>query len=228
MPAAGSVQIFSITRTDTMQEELQPLIDRIRKEAVDTAQQEAGRIIADAEKKARDIVADAEHKAKSMLENADKDAAAFTERSLNTLSQASRDVLISIGEGIDRMFSDIVAVSVTRALDNATVEEMLIRLAQAYGENQGKTNRIEVLLGKEDGEKLATLLRERLVDKFSGGVEIQVDNSAFRGFKVSFSEGSVYHDFSADAIAEAISAFLRPQLAEIVHNALDTLSGETD
>lgn len=219
---------FSIKRTDKMQEELQPLIDRIKNEAVDTARQEAERIIADAEKKAANIVADAEHKAKSLVEKADRDAVAFTERSLNTLTQASRDVLITIGEGIDRMFADIIAVSVNKSLDQATIAEMLIKLAQAYGGGQAKNNSIEVLLGKEDGEKLAALLKDRLSEKFSGGVEIRVDNSAFRGFKVSFSEGSVYHDFSSEAIAEAISAFLRPQLAKIVHDAVDTLSGKKD
>ena len=207
-----------------MQDELQPLIDRIKKEAVDTAAQEAGRIIEDAEKKAAMIISDAEHKAKLLIDKADKDAAAFTERSLNTLTQASRDVLITIGEGIDRMFSDIVAASVNKSLDHATVQEMLIKLAESYGEGKGKTNRIEVLLGKEDGEKLGALLNNKLREKFSEGVEIRIDNSSFRGFKVSFSEGSVYHDFSSDAIAEAISAFLRPQLAEIIHNALETLS----
>jgi len=211
-----------------MQEELQPLIDRIKKEAVDTARHEAQRIIADAEKKSANIVTDAEHKAKSLVEKADRDAAAFTERSLNTLTQASRDILITIGAGIDKMFSDIIATSVSESLDRATIQEMLIKLADAYGSSQGKSNSIEVLLGKEDGEKLGALLKDRLSEKFSGGVEIRVDNSAFRGFKVSFSEGSVYHDFSSEAIAEAISAFLRPQLAKIVHDAVDTLSEKTD
>ena len=211
-----------------MQDELQPLIDRIKKEAVDTAGDEAGRIIADAEKKAATIVADAEHKAKSLIEKADRDAAAFTDRSLNTLNQASRDVLISIGAGVDKMFADLVAASVSKSLDQATVQEMLVRLVEAYGISQGKTNQVDVLLGKEDGEKLAALLKARLLEKFTEGVEVRVDNTAFRGFKISFSEGSVYHDFSSEAIAEAISAFLRPQLAKIVHDALDTLSGKTD
>ena len=123
-----------------MQDELQPLIDRIKKEAVDTAGLEAGRIIEDAEKKAATIISDAEHKAKSLIEKADRDAEAFTERSLNTLTQASRDVLITIGEGMDRMFSDIVAASVNKSLDHATIQEMLIKLAEnkPYRDPAGK------------------------------------------------------------------------------------------
>lgn len=207
-----------------MQDELQPLIDRIKKEAVEAADLEARRIIDDAEKRAAKLITDAEQKAQSLLDKADKDAAAYTERSINTLSQASRDVLISIGEGIDRMFSNIISNSVDQSLDQATIQAMLVKLAESYGAGQGKNNRIEVLLGKDDGEKLGAALKNKLLEKFSEGVEIHVDNSSFRGFKVSFSEGSVYHDFSSEAIAEAISGFLRPQLAEIVHNALETLS----
>ena len=39
----------------------------------------------------------------------------------------------------------------------------------------------------------------------------------FKGFKVSFVDDHVYHDFTKEAIAESLTNFLRPQLAEIVH-----------
>ena len=68
------------------------------------------------------------------------------------------------------------------------------------------------------------MLKSKLQQKFSDGVDIKTENSAFQGFRVSFSENNVYHDFSAEAIAEAVSAFLRPQLAEIVRSAVQSTS----
>jgi V/A-type H+-transporting ATPase subunit E len=50
----------------------------------------------------------------------------------------------------------------------------------------------------------------------SKGLELHVDNEILKGFKVSFADDHVYLDFTQEAIAEALTTFLRPKLAEIV------------
>ena len=63
-----------------MAEDLQYLMERIQKDAVDKAETEAAAIIARAKDKAAEIVKAAEAEASAKLEKADKDAEAFTER----------------------------------------------------------------------------------------------------------------------------------------------------
>ena len=63
-----------------MAEDLQYLMERIQKDAVDKAENEAAAIIAKAKEKAADIVKAAEAEASARLEKADKDAEAFSKR----------------------------------------------------------------------------------------------------------------------------------------------------
>lgn len=200
-----------------MAEELQHLIDRIQKEAVTAAEEQAGQIVAKAKEKAAAIVKEAEQKAAANLEKAERDAQAFTERSTKTLEQAARDLLISVGQGVENILADIVADAVEQALKPAVLEQMLVKMAEAYAERQGTDNRIELLISPQDQEALIKFFAEQYRQKLVHGVELHVDNEVFKGFKVSFVKDHVYHDFTKGAIAESLTNFLRPQLAEIVH-----------
>ena len=112
-----------------MAEDLQTLIDRIQKEAVDKAEAQSSAIIAKAKEEAASIIKNAEAEAAAKLEKADKDAEVYTERSERALEQAARDVLISVGRRFEKIVSDIVALQVEKNLSEATVKEMLLALA---------------------------------------------------------------------------------------------------
>ena len=95
-----------------MAEDLQALMERIQKDAVDKAELEATSIISKAKEKAAEIVKAAEEEAKAKLEQADKDAVAFTERSERTLEQAARDLLLSVGKNLEKMILDLLNLQV--------------------------------------------------------------------------------------------------------------------
>ena len=198
-----------------MAEELQPLLDQIRKEGVEKADAEAAEILAQAKEKAAQTVRDAEAKAKELVAKAETDAEVFTERSIATIEQAARDVLITVGQGIENIISEIVAESTTDALNTEVLEQMLVNMAQSCAEKQGET-RIEMLVSEADQKELVKFFAAKYSDKMSHGIELHVDNEILKGFKVSFADDHVYLDFTQEAIAEALTTFLRPKLAEIV------------
>ena len=200
-----------------MVEELQHLIDRIKQEGVETAEQQGAQIVAKAKEKAAAIVKEAEQKAKTFLEDAERNSEAFTERSTKTLEQAARDLLISVGQGVENILADIVADSVEKALSIDTLKQMLVKMAEAYAAHQGNERRIDLLISPQDKEELIRFFAEQYRQRLLSGVELHVDNEIFKGFKVSFVDDHVYHDFTREAIAESLTNFLRPQLAEIVH-----------
>ncbi|MFH0881317.1 MAG: ATPase [Lentisphaerota bacterium] len=205
-----------------MAEELQHLIDRIQKEAVDTGEQQAATLVSQAREKAAALVKEAEERAKNMVAKADKDAEAFTERSINTLKQAARDLLITVGQGVENVMTDIINGSVEKALKPEVIEQMLVKMSEAYFARGGTESQLEVLLSPADQQTVVKFFSEQYHQKLTSGVEIKVDNDIFKGFRVGFKGGQVYHDFTKEAIAEALANFLRPQLAEIVHRAAQT------
>ncbi len=202
-----------------MAEELQFLIERIQKEAVDTGEQQASKIVSQAKEKAAALVKEAEDKAKAIIQTAEKDAGAFMERSNKTLLQSARDLLITVGEGVENILSDLVASAVDKSLSPEVLQQMLVKMVEAYAAKGGSECRIEVLVSPQDQEKLKAFFTEQYNQKLKAGVEIRADKDIFKGFRVGFANGQVYHDFTNDAIAEALTNFLRPQLAEIVHKA---------
>jgi len=209
----------------TMAEELQHLIDRFQKEAVDAAEKQAAEIVAKAKKEAAAIVREAEETSRKALEKADRDAEAFTARSIKTLEQAARDLLITVGKGVENIISDVVTADVKEAMTIEVLEQMLVKLAAASAERPDESD-ISVLLGKEDQEKLLKYCAERHSELMRKGVELKGVNDIFKGFKICYVNGTAYHEFTYNAIADAVSNFLRPHLAEIVHRVAGQSSGK--
>ncbi len=202
-----------------MAEELQYLIERIQKEAIDKSEQEAAQRVAKAREKAAAIVRDAEAEAKALLAKAEQDSALFVERGTRTLEQAARDLLITVGQGVENILEDIVAAAADKAMDADLIKQMMVQIAQAYCAHNGSESRIEFLISPKDQEAILRYFADLYKQKLVHGVEIHSDNGILKGFQVKVVDQQARHDFTPKAIAEALSAFLRPHLAEIVHRA---------
>ena len=147
-----------------MAEDLQYLMERIQKDAVDKAENEAAAIIAKAKEKAADIVKAAEAEASARLEKADKDAEAFTERSERTLEQSARDLLLSVGKNLEKMIMDLLNLQVEKSLDESTVKSMLLTLAKNYSSD------IEVDFSDADARKLSSFVMGEFAKQLSAAL----------------------------------------------------------
>ena len=172
------------------------------------------------------MVKEAEEKARTTLEKADNDAKAYTERSIKTLNQAARDLLITVGQGIENVLADIVDETVEQALTIDAMKEMLVKVVEAYVAKGGTESRLEVLVSQKDQQEIVRFFESRYRQKLGQGLQLRAENEVFKGFKVSFAGGRVYHDFTKEAIAESLTNFLRPHLAEIVHRVAHENSGK--
>ncbi len=196
-----------------MAEDLQALMERIQKDAVDKAENEATAIIAKAKEKAAEIVKNAEAEAQAKLEKADKDAEAFTERSERTLEQSARDLLLSVGKNLEKMVLDILNLQVEKSLDESTVKDMLLALAKGYSSD------VEVDFSEADSKKLMSFVMGEFAKQVSAGVKVESDSGVKFGFRIKLDGGKVSHEFTSEAMAEALSSLLRPQLAKVVNAA---------
>jgi len=198
-----------------MAEDLQHLINKIKAEAVDKADAEASKIMSEAKAKAAKIVKEAEAEAEAKLAKADKDALAYAERSEKTLQQAARDVVLTVGEDVKKAVLGILELNVDKALTPELVQQLLLTLANGYA---GKATNVS--LSESDAKKLGSFVTGEFQKKLGAGVSIQSDSSVSTGFRLSFENGKVSHDWSKAAIADALSAILRPALAKAVQNAI--------
>ena len=203
-----------------MAEELQHLIERIRKEGVESGEKAADSLVAEAKKKAAAIVAEAQKQAKDMVAKAEADSAAFAERGQKTLQQAARDLLISIGGSVGDVVGGLVDAKVGAALTPELMAQMLLKLAEAYAKDGGAGG-IVAMLGEADAAAVRAAFAKEYQSKLAAGIQIESDKEIFKGFRVGAKGGQVFHDFTKEAIAESLASFLRPDLAQIVKKAAE-------
>lgn len=204
-----------------MEEQLQSLLDRIRSEGVERAQAEAAAIVEEAEEQARRVVADAQTQADALRRDAEADAAASLERGRTALEQSGRDFLISLQKSIEEVLRETLCETVAESLTPELMTGILVRLADAYAERDMNESRIDVLLSPEDRDAVGAIVMEKYRHIVKQGLTLRPDPRVDTGFKVSFVDYSMYHDFTAAALAEALAPVLKPPLCDIVRRAAE-------
>jgi V/A-type H+/Na+-transporting ATPase subunit E len=204
-----------------MEEQLESLLNRIRSEGVERAEAEAAAIIEQAEERARHIVRDAEAQAEALRRKAEDDSAASVRRGEQALEQAARDFLLALQHSVEAVLRETLCETVAAALTPETMSEMLLRLADAYAAHDMNENRVDVLLSPEDRDDVGALVMEKYRELVRQGLTLRPDERIEAGFKVSFVDSHLYHDFSAEALAEALAPVLKPPLCDMVRRAAE-------
>lgn len=201
-----------------MAEELQGLLDRIQKDGIDKAESEATKIIKDAKASASEIINKAKSEAEAMLAKAENDGKTFQQRGEIALSQAARDVILSVADAISATLQEIVSKSINSSFNTEDFNALIKQAVLSYCENENAAN-IELIIGESKQEEIAAYFMKEMSDKMQDGLTIKGDRNIISGFIVSMKEDGVHHDFTGETLADAIGSLLRPQLAEIVKKA---------
>ncbi len=193
-----------------MAEELQSLLDRIQSEGVAKAETRAAEIVAEAEKKAASIVAEAERKAAEIRSAAEADAATLQARAEQSLQQAARDVRLQVGAAIQETLERVLLKDVRAALADPAFLQRYVELAA-----KSAGGAAEMRVPEDQAAALADYARSRLVDEVSKGLKIAPDSDVAAGIRVLLDDGRVEHDFTDEAVMEALSRVVRPSLAQL-------------
>jgi V/A-type H+-transporting ATPase subunit E len=203
-----------------MPEELQSLLNKIQKDGVERAEAEADRIVSEAREKAEKIENDAHQKARKIVKDGEKEAEAFSENARKSVQQAARDVVLSVEEAVQKAMHSIASAEVDTALDESVLKEMLSKFVESYFSENTRTTDVEVLMSPEDKERITGYFTSRFKQQMNQGLKISGDNSVISGFRVSVKDEQVEHDFSRDAIVDALCQLLRPRIAELVRESM--------
>ena len=199
-----------------MADELQHLLDRIQTDGVEKAEAESKTIIEEAKAKAAKILEDAGAAAKATRAQAEKDAEAFIRRAEQSLQQAARDTVLSVKSAVDSALEALVAKAADKEVTGDLLKSLIETAVKAYAE-EGKP--LDVIVPEARQEEFAAWAAAAFADAAGDGVDIKGDRTLAYGFRVSMADGRIQHDFSSEAITEALAKLLRPKLAEILKNA---------
>jgi V/A-type H+-transporting ATPase subunit E len=202
---------------------VQNLIERIRDQGVQAAQQEADRLLAQAKKQAADLVAQATAAADAERAKARAEIETHRTASLDALQLAARDAVLDLKARVISRFEEFVK----RAVVSATRDEQLIRnlvlvLAGHAAEEFIRDKDIEVRISKELLGEAALEKEGRLAilslssDMLREGLELMGDDEVEGGARVRLVQDKLEIDLSDRAVARLIGQRMVPRFMAIV------------
>ena len=178
-----------------MELQIQDLVSSIKKDGIDSANQQAAAILADARKQADAIIADA----KSQADKLRDDARAEIEVFKNSAQQAKRDAVLAFRQEVQQEFEKILAADVGKALDQQT----LAKLIQAALQGEDVSGYAVEVGQVTDG------IRQQLAQELKNGLELRPSKKVGAGFRLAAKDRSGYFDCSDQEIAEMLMPFFR-------------------
>ena len=201
-----------------MEVQLQELIDKIKKDGIESASEEAARVKRDAEAEAVRIVAAAQSEAATIISRGKADAERSEKAGNAALEQASRNLVLAFKGEIQGLLDKLVAESVASSYSADVIKGILPDLVKNWAVKN--TDSLSVVLSEGDLKKLEDAFKANLASTLKGGVELKAGRNLSGGFHIAEKDGSAFYDFSAEAVANLLSAYLNPRLAEILKNAV--------
>jgi vacuolar-type H+-ATPase subunit E/Vma4 len=200
-----------------MAEEIRDLIEKINEEGVWAAEEKARTIEAEAQQRAGELLIKATAEAEAMIAAAQERIRRDEEKERVLLSQAGRDLLLSLREEINAMLGRIMVSEIREVL----TPEVLVRLIAESVRNYsaGKGGDITVSVNAGDLDVLENHFLKRLSDETNKTILLQPSEEISGGFFISFDDGKSCHDFSDKALAAYIGTHLKPRLNRILEDA---------
>ncbi|MDR1095629.1 MAG: V-type ATP synthase subunit E [Spirochaetaceae bacterium] len=197
--------------------QLQELIEKIKKDGVEAAQADAAKLRAGAEAEAAKIVDEAKKQAGNIVAQGEADRVRSEKAGVAAVEQASRNLVLAFKAEIQGLLDRIVKDAVSSSYSADVVKEVLPDLIKTWAAKN--TDSLDVILSGDDLKKLDDGFKSRLASQLKGGVDFKVGKSLDGGFHIAEKDGSAFYDFSAEAVAALLSAYLNPRLAELVKDA---------
>jgi V/A-type H+-transporting ATPase subunit E len=196
--------------------QLQEFIEKVKKDGIEQASEEAARIKSGAEAEAKRIVEAASKEAAGIVEKGKQDAERFEKAAEAAVGQASRNLILSFKGEIETILDKIIAKNAQTALNDDALKMLIPEVVK--GLSSGKDT-VDVILNETQLKSLENWAKGALSAEISKGLEIKAGKNLAAGFRVALKDGSAYYDFSAQAVADALGAYLNPRLAEIVKDS---------
>ena len=201
-----------------MEVQLQELIEQIKKDGVATAEEEAKAIIEAAKSDAEKIIADAKTQADKILVSAKTETERMTKSSEDAIRQAGRNLLISFRESVTRELKTIVGENVTAVYSSEAFAGLIITIIENWAKTPDAED-IAVILNTQDLNRLEETLLSAIKDKMLKGITLRANDNFDSGFRIAVNNGSVYYDYSEEAVVDMLSNYLSPKVTELLKEA---------
>lgn len=199
-----------------MESKLQELTEKLYREGVEKADNEAKAIIEKAKNEADKIIEKANIEAESIKKNAQKDAEQLSSRTKSEIKMAGEQAVSILKQEITDLLSKnslsaaIKEASGSKDLIITVIKEMISKW------DTSKSLDIDLILPEKLKAELEKAFKSESVNLLSKGSEIKFENRMTGGFKIAPKDGSFVLSFTDEDFINFFQSFLRPKAKEIL------------
>lgn len=197
-----------------MEMDLSNLIEKIKKDGVSEAQKKSADIINDAQKKAQEIIARAHTENKNIILEAETESNKLKKLAEASIKQSVRDAALSLKQKIVELCDTITKRQITQQMSSSVLKDIILKLIENF-KKEGILN-IEILLKKEDKEKLEEAVLNSLGAEMKKGITFKISPSISAGLRIGEKDKNYCYDFTDEGLMEALKAYLNPKVLKIL------------
>lgn len=201
-----------------MEVQLQELIDQIKKDGVEAAENEAKSIVDAAKEQAEKIISDAQAQANKLLFDAKTENERMVKSSEDAIRQAGRNLLISFRESVAKELNAVAGENITAVYSSDALAQLVIKAVECWVAKPDAED-VSVILNSKDLKSLEDALLAALKERMLNGVTLKANDSFDGGFRIAVNNGAAYYDYSAEAVKEMLSNYLSPKVTELLKEA---------
>ena len=196
-----------------MDVQLKELIETIKKDGIENAQQQAETIVRKAEEQAKEIIAVAESKSTEIISSAKEEAEKSEQAGNEALKQSGRDLMLNLRNQIEEMFTRIIEQEAKEALSGNIIEDGIVSILKGWKDDIAD---LSVLLPEDTLKKIESGLKNKLSNEIKKGIKIKPFPGIESGFRISEKDGAAFYDFSGKEMSDILSKYLNPRLGELL------------
>jgi V/A-type H+/Na+-transporting ATPase subunit E len=200
-----------------MQNKLQELTDKIYREGISKANDEAENIIAKAREEAKVIVDNAEKKAQATLNEAKTKADEVLKNGVSELKISFRHAMNTLKQDLEKTISSrLLSDKISESFKDDNFVADLIATIYKNWKPEGSGKSVEALVPEDKMKSIEKRLKAEVASELGTGIILKPVASIKSGFEIVSSDGGFKISATANDIEAYLKEFIRPKLNNLL------------
>jgi V/A-type H+-transporting ATPase subunit E len=202
---------------------VQNLIEKIKKDGINTLDKEMKRKRKEDEEELSKIKKLAQEKIDKQLKDTEKELKKKNEQFENSLRLAARDFILQLKNQLE---NELLSKAVQKDLQDVLIDpdflkEVILTMAGKFADKKGEVTELSLLIPKKQLGKLKQYFlgrsKEQLTSQAKKGGTAQLTfaaDEAIAGFKIGIKGKNIVFDFTLEPLIESLVEYIRPEFQQ--------------
>jgi V/A-type H+-transporting ATPase subunit E len=208
---------------DYLNPDLKPLVDKVYNEGIKKAEEEAGKIIAEAKRQSSELLKETEEHIAKMEAQSTEHMNRIRENLNSELKAVAQQAVNTVKNELAAVISNKVAAQgIGEALNEKDfLQKTILTVLQKW--NPADTGfQLELLLNKDDESQLKDFFERRIKKELATELEIVIENKIKSGFRIGVKNENYYVSFTGEDFENFFKGYLRKKTTEWIYGTKET------